>query len=46
MRLREDFLTARVQGRSLHQVFGGGEAVPGQLGQQGPGQGQGQQGRR
>ncbi|GFR41587.1 hypothetical protein Agub_g2308 [Astrephomene gubernaculifera] len=29
VRLRQDFNTARVQGRSLQQVFGGGDAVPG-----------------
>ncbi|GFR48009.1 hypothetical protein Agub_g9837, partial [Astrephomene gubernaculifera] len=44
VRLRQDFSTARVQGRSLQQVFGGGDAVPG--GQQAGGGGGGGGGRR
>ncbi|KXZ53134.1 hypothetical protein GPECTOR_7g1025 [Gonium pectorale] len=38
VRLRQDFPVARVNGRSLQQLFGGEEALPGQ-GAQGQGQG-------
>ncbi|GIL54288.1 hypothetical protein Vafri_9856 [Volvox africanus] len=37
VRLRQDFQIARVQGRSLQQIFGSGDVVPGQPGP-GPGQ--------